>query len=77
MVNYLNKHPHVLQTILGMIGTAVCVVVYFYTTFVTKVELEHQYSGYREFENFRLERLENKIDKLDDKLSELGKRRNF
>lgn len=57
------------QIIMGLITMMISVTVYALTTFATKSELHDQSSSIKELIDVRLDGLEKKLDRIDDRLS--------
>jgi predicted ribosome quality control (RQC) complex YloA/Tae2 family protein len=74
ITRYIDTSATILHVLLAVTAALVSVVIFFYTTFVTKDQVHTEAESLKEFEEFRLDRLESKLDKLDDKISELSRR---
>lgn len=67
----IEKNGHFIQLIAGVVATFITLTAFAYQTFVTKEQLKENENRIRELSDYRLSRLESKIDKLDDKLTSL------
>lgn len=72
---YIDRNSAIIQLVGGIIATLITVTVYAYSTFVTKAEMHDAADGIKKFEDYRLDRLETKLDKIDDMLSDLKGRK--
>lgn len=75
LVAYINKHATVMRFMAAIIATVISLTVYALTNFATKDEVVKQAAQVKQFEDYRLDRLEMKVDKLDDKMDLLISRR--
>ena len=65
----------IIPTIITTLATMITITAYAYSTFVTKGEMHEAAETVKKFNDYRLDRLESKIDKIDDMLSELRGRK--
>lgn len=71
---FIEGNAAFIQLIAGTIATMITLTAFAYSTFVTKEQLKDNEGRIKEMTEYRLSRLEEKIDKLDDKLDYLIKK---
>lgn len=75
LVAYINKHATLMRFLAAVVATLISLTVYALTNFATKDEIVKATAQVKQFEDYRLDRLEMKVDKLDDKMDLLISRR--